>query len=401
MEPYSRLSSGMQGKTGTMTTAIAQERQPAELTTRQDGARVIVEPKGDWVMEAVGRFDRRLRRIESETDPKDLVVDLSGLGRIDTAGAYLLGRTLSRCNEPASDSHFMGEHQTARRMMGEMRERLADCPEEEVKPRGVISTLARIGEGVEDGLKETVESFAFFGRTFTTGLSVLMVPTRMRWTSTIHLMETAGVDALPIISVLSFFIGAVVAFMGASLLETFGASVFTVDLVGIAVLREFGVLITAILLAGRSDSSFTAAIGSMKMQQEIDAMKVMGLDPYEVLVLPRVIACVVMAPLLTLSAMVAGVFGGMLVSWWTLDISPNFFLTRLNDTIDLKHFLVGMSKAPVFGLVIAIVGCRHGLQVGGDVESLGRRVTTSVVQAIFAVIVIDALFAMMYLELDI
>ncbi len=401
MGPYSRLSSGMQGKTGTMTAAIAQERQPAELTTRQDGARLIVEPKGDWLMEAVGRFDRRLRRIESETDPKDLVIDLSGLGRIDTAGAYVLGRTLSRCREPDADRHFIGEHQTARRMMGEMLQRLADCPEDEIQPRGVISTLARIGQGVEDGLKETVESFAFFGRTFTTGLSVLVNPTKMRWTSTIHLMETAGVDALPIISVLSFFIGAVVAFMGASLLETFGASVFTVDLVGIAVLREFGVIITAILLAGRSDSAFTAAIGSMKMQQEIDAMKVMGLDPYEVLVLPRVIACVVMAPLLTLSAMVAGVFGGMLVSWMTLDISPNFFLTRLNDTIDLKHFLVGMSKAPVFGLVIAIVGCRHGLQVGGDVESLGKRVTTSVVQAIFAVIVIDALFAMMYLELDI
>ncbi|EAP91533.1 ABC transporter, permease protein, putative [Oceanicaulis sp. HTCC2633] len=384
-----------------MTAAIAQERQPAELTTRQDGARLIVEPKGDWLMEAVGRFDRRLRRIESETDPKDLVIDLSGLGRIDTAGAYVLGRTLSRCREPDADRHFIGEHQTARRMMGEMLQRLADCPEDEIQPRGVISTLARIGQGVEDGLKETVESFAFFGRTFTTGLSVLVNPTKMRWTSTIHLMETAGVDALPIISVLSFFIGAVVAFMGASLLETFGASVFTVDLVGIAVLREFGVIITAILLAGRSDSAFTAAIGSMKMQQEIDAMKVMGLDPYEVLVLPRVIACVVMAPLLTLSAMVAGVFGGMLVSWMTLDISPNFFLTRLNDTIDLKHFLVGMSKAPVFGLVIAIVGCRHGLQVGGDVESLGKRVTTSVVQAIFAVIVIDALFAMMYLELDI
>lgn len=384
-----------------MTAAIAQSRQPAELTTRQDGARLILEPRGDWLMETVGRFDRRLRRIESETDPKDLVIDLSGLGRIDTAGAYLLGRTLSRCNEPSADRHFTGEHETARRMMAEMLERLADCPEEATSSRGLVSTLARIGAGVEDGLKETVESFAFFGRTITTGLSVLMNPTRMRWTSTIHLMETAGVDALPIISVLSFFIGAVVAFMGASLLETFGASVFTVDLVGIAVLREFGVIITAILLAGRSDSAFTAAIGSMKMQQEIDAMKVMGLDPYEVLVLPRVIACVIMAPLLTLSAMVAGVFGGMLVSWMTLDISPNFFLTRLNDTIDLKHFLVGMSKAPVFGLVIAIVGCRHGLQVGGDVESLGKRVTTSVVQAIFAVIVIDALFAMMYLELDI
>ena len=384
-----------------MTAAIATERQQAGLTTRQEGARLVLEPRGDWMIEAVGRFNRQLKRIETETDPQDLVIDLTHLGRIDTAGAYLLGRTLSRCGDPDADWHFIGEHETARRLMGEMRERLADCPPLEETPRGVVATFARIGAGVEDGVKETVESFAFFGRTITTGLSVLINPTKMRWTPTIHLMETAGVDALPIISVLSFFIGAVVAFMGASLLETFGASVFTVDLVGIAVLREFGVLITAILLAGRSDSAFTAAIGSMKMQQEIDAMKVMGLDPYEVLVLPRVLACVLMAPLLTLSAMVSGVVGGMMVSWWTLDISPNFFLTRMHDTIDLTHFLVGMSKAPVFGLVIAIVGCRHGLQVGGDVESLGARVTTSVVQAIFAVIVIDALFAMMYLELDI
>ncbi|WP_107712753.1 ABC transporter permease [Oceanicaulis sp.] len=384
-----------------MTAAIATERQQAGLTTRHEGARLVLEPRGDWLIEAVGRFNRQLKRIEAETDPQDLVIDLTHLGRIDTAGAYMLGRTLSRCGEPDADWHFIGSHETARRLMGEMRERLADCPVPEEASRGVIATFARIGAGVEDGLKETVASFAFFGRTITTGLSVLVNPTKMRWTPTIHLMETAGVDALPIITVLSFFIGAVVAFMGASLLETFGASVFTVDLVGIAVLREFGVLITAILLAGRSDSAFTAAIGSMKMQQEIDAMKVMGLDPYEVLVLPRVLACVIMAPLLTLSAMVAGVVGGMMVSWWTLDISPNFFLTRMHDTIDIKHFLVGMSKAPVFGLVIAIVGCRHGLQVGGDVESLGARVTTSVVQAIFAVIVIDALFAMMYLELDI
>jgi phospholipid/cholesterol/gamma-HCH transport system permease protein len=209
------------------------------------------------------------------------------------------------------------------------------------------------------------------------------------------------VNALPIIAVLAFFIGAVVAYIGANLLETFGASVFTVELVGIAVLREFGVVITAIMLAGRSDSAFTAAIGSMKMQQEIDAMKVIGLDPYEVLVLPRVIACIVMAPLLTFAAMLSGIFGGMMVSWSALDISPSFFILRMQDTLDWTHFMVGLSKAPVFGLVVAIIGCRQGMKVGGDVESLGSRVTASVVQSIFAVIVIDALFAMMYLELDI
>ena len=373
----------------------------AELTTRRDGEKLVVEPRGDWVVETIGRFDRALRRIEEQTEPGNIIVDLSGLQRIDTSGAYLLGRTLRRCGDPDGDWHYVGDHPTARRLMAEMRRRMAECPTGPEDDGGVLAVFARIGRAVEDGWKETVDTFAFFGRTVTTALSVIAVPTRMRWISTVHVMESAGVNALPIIAVLSFFIGAVVAFMGANLLETFGAAVFTVELVAISVLREFGVLITAILLAGRSDSAFTAAIGSMKMQQEIDAMKVMGLDPFEALVLPRVIACVIMAPLLTFGAMIAGLVGGALVSWVTLDISPTFFIARMNSTIDWTHFMVGLSKAPVFGLVIAIIGCRHGLEVGGDVESLGQRVTTSVVQSIFAVIVIDALFAMMYLELDI
>ncbi|MFW5661304.1 MAG: ABC transporter permease [Oceanicaulis sp.] len=382
-------------------TKVRSETARADLTQRQDGAKLIVEPRGDWLVETIGRFDRPLRRIEEQTEPGNIIVDLSHLGRIDTAGAYLLGRTLRRCEDPDGDWHYVGDHPTARRLMAEMRKRIAECPSTEEEDGGVIAVFARIGRAVEEAWLETVDSFAFFGRTMLTAASVLAVPTRMRWISTVHIMETAGVNALPIIAVLSFFIGAVVAFMGANLLETFGAAVFTVELVSIAVLREFGVLITAILLAGRSDSAFTAAIGSMKMQQEIDAMKVIGLDPYEALVLPRVIACVIMAPLLTFGAMIAGLVGGALVSWMTLDISPTFFIARMNSTIDWTHFFVGMSKAPVFGLVIAIIGCRHGLQVGGDVESLGSRVTTSVVQSIFAVIVIDAMFAMLYLELDI
>lgn len=387
-----------------MATATATARRAsaqAELTTREEAGKIIVEPRGDWVVETIGRFDAPLRRIEEGYEPGHIIIDLSFLGRIDTAGAYLLGRTLRRCGDPDGDWHYIGEHDTARRLMAEMRRRLAHCPPAEDAGGGLIAVMARIGKGVEDAWWETVDTFAFFGRTVTTFSSLVLIPARLRITATVHLMETAGVNALPIIAVLSFFIGAVVAFMGANLLETFGAAVFTVELVGISVLREFGVLITAILLAGRSDSAFTAAIGSMKMQQEIDAMKVMGLDPYEVLVIPRVIACVIMAPLLTFAAMLTGIIGGALVSWATLDISPTFFLTRMQETLGYEHFMVGMSKAPVFGLVIAIIGCRHGLQVGGDVESLGARVTTSVVQSIFAVIVIDALFAMLYLELDI
>jgi len=373
----------------------------ASLTTREEGGRCILAPSGDWVALTAGRFDRELRRIERSVKPENLMIDLSDLKRIDTSGAYLLARTLGLGRDPDADWRFAGEHATARRLMKEVRSRLVECPPPDESDQGVIAEMARIGASVEAAWQEAVNTFAFLGRAMTTGFSVLFQPHRMRWTATINIMETAGVNALPIIAVLSFFIGAVVAYMGANLLETFGASIFTVDLVGISVLREFGVLITAILLAGRSASAFTAAIGSMKMQQEIDAMKVIGLDVYEVLVLPRVLACVFMAPLLTFAAMVTGLFGGMLVSWSTLDISPTFFIARMQEVIDWKHFMVGMSKAPVFGLVIAIIGCRHGLKVGGDVESLGSRVTTSVVQAIFAVIVIDALFAMMYLELGI
>lgn len=374
----------------------------ADINVREEGQRIVVEPVGDWVVHTIASIYSEVERLESGYDAGLIVIDLGRLGRIDTSGAFLLGRIVHQCGTPNADWHYRGDHPTARRLIGEILERVIDCDPDLPEERyGFVRAFERIGKGLEAFGTETLETFAFFGRTLTTFFSLLMRPHRFRVTPTVYVMEEAGVNALPIVAVLTFFIGAVVAFMGANLLETFGASVFTVELVGIAVLREFGVLITAIMLAGRSDSAFTAAIGSMKMQQEIDAMKVLGLDPYEALVVPRVVACVLMAPLLTFGAMMAGLFGGMMVSWATLDISPGFFIARMHETIDWSHFWVGMSKAPVFGLIIAIIGCKQGMQVGGDVESLGRRVTASVVQSIFMVIVVDALFAMMYLELDI
>lgn len=374
----------------------------ADINIRKDGQQIIVEPVGDWVIHSIAAIYSEIERIESEYDANLIVIDVSRLDRIDTSGAFLLGRIVHQCATPNADWHYRGEHPAARRLIGEILERVIDCDPDLPEERyGFVRAFERIGVGLEALVNETVDTFAFFGRTLTTFFSLMLRPHRFRVTPTVYVMEEAGVNALPIVAVLTFFIGAVVAFMGANLLETFGASVFTVELVGIAILREFGVLIMAIMLAGRSDSAFTAAIGSMKMQQEIDAMRVLGLDPYEALVVPRVVACVLMAPLLTFGAMMAGLFGGMMVSWATLDISPGFFIARMHETIDWSHFWVGMSKAPVFGLIIAIVGCKQGMQVGGDVESLGRRVTASVVQSIFMVIVVDAIFAMMYLELDI
>jgi phospholipid/cholesterol/gamma-HCH transport system permease protein len=226
-------------------------------------------------------------------------------------------------------------------------------------------------------------------------------PRKIRWPTLVNMMERAGLDAIPIVAVTSFFIGAVVGLLGANMLQQFGASVFAVELIGIAVLREFNIIITAILLAGRSASSFAAEIGSMKMNQEIDAMQVMGVDPFEALVFPRFAAMLLTIPLLTFVATLAGLFGGLLVVWLVLDLGPTFFLQRIIDNVGVVHFWVGLSKAPVMAMVIAGIGCRQGLEVGGDVESLGRRVTAAVVHAIFAIIMLDAAFALMYMELDI
>ncbi|HHI88450.1 MAG TPA: ABC transporter permease [Hellea balneolensis] len=260
--------------------------------------------------------------------------------------------------------------------------------------------FSRLGEGFLRGLREIYDTTAFLGEFTLLIIKMILQPHRIRWKSVTALIETVGLDALPIVALLSFFIGAVIAFMGSDLLEVVGFKVFVVDLVGVAVLREFGVVITAILMAGRSNSAFTAQIGSMKMRQEIDAMKVIGLDIGETLVAPRAFACIVSAPILTFFAMVSGLLGGLLVAW-TQGISPILFTARLSEVISLKHFWVGMVKAPVFGLVIAIIGCRQGLAVQGSVESLGRRTTTSVVQAIFSVIFLDAVFAMIFLQVGV
>jgi phospholipid/cholesterol/gamma-HCH transport system permease protein len=213
-------------------------------------------------------------------------------------------------------------------------------------------------------------------------------------------MEEAGLNAIPIVGLMSFLIGAVVAFMGAKILRLFNADIFTVELVGISVLREFGVLLSAILIAGRSGSAFTAQIGSMKIREEIDAMRVLGLDPMEVLVLPRVIALVLMLPVLAFLAAMLGMIGGGLVAWMAMDISPALFIARTQETIILNHFWAGVIKAPFFAFVIAVIGCYQGMEVEGSAESLGQHTTLSVVQALFLVILIDAFFAMFYLEID-
>ena len=260
--------------------------------------------------------------------------------------------------------------------------------------------LARMGYAVEDYTREVLALVGFLGLTLKTGLGVILRPARFRVTSTVHHMEQVGLDAVPLVLLLSFMVGAVIAFLGATVLRDFGAEIFVVELVGIAFLREFAVLLTAILLAGRTASAFTAQIGAMQSGEEIDAIRTLGLDPIELLVLPRLTALLVMLPLLTFLAMVAGIAGGMAVSVASLGMSPDMFMQRLQDTMEMRHFWVGVSKAPIFAMVIALIGCLEGFQVQGTAQSVGERTTSSVVQTISLVILLDAFAALFFMEMN-
>jgi len=367
-------------------------RADFQIDESQDG-QTRLRLAGDWSTVAVGRMGDRLK---AELDGRSVTaLDLDDLGRFDTAGALAVAQAMSR---PIPESAWSVRPEAGRlyRMVAKL-----DCMTAE-PPRRSAPMTRGFGRGVYDFGAEAMLSLAFLGRLMAAVLTTLKHPGRIRWAAWFSQAERTGLDAIPIVVVTNFFIGAVVAFIGVDLLTQFGAGVFTVQLIGVAVFREFAVVITAVLLAGRSASSFAAEIGSMRMTQEVDAMKVMGVDPFQALVIPRLAALLVMLPLLTFLAMVGGLLGGVLVAWSQLNLGPAFFFQRLvEDGYMPTHMMVGLIKAPVFALVVAAIGCRQGMSVAGDVESLGRRVTAAVVQAIFAIILLDAVFALIFIELKI
>ncbi|HEX4181783.1 MAG TPA: ABC transporter permease [Caulobacteraceae bacterium] len=368
---------------------------PAEFsveTTRDGGAAVL---RGDWTAVNLGDAGARLR--EALREAKAPKLDLSAIGRCDTAGAYAIVR--------ATDGNFEAASLTApppvARLLTLVSHASRAAPVPHRRHRSFYDLLVRIGRGLTNALSDGYETIAFFGHLMVAVGHAIADPRRLRWAAIVSLAERAGLDAIPIVAITTFFIGAVVGFLGADELAQFGAQVFAVELIGIAVMREFNIVITAVLLAGRSASSFAAEIGAMKMNQEIDAMRIMGVDPFEALVLPRFLAMLLTIPLLTFVATLAGLTGGLLVSWVVLDLSPSFFLERMVESVGATHFWIGMSKAPVMAVVIAGIGCRQGLEVGGDVDSLGRRVTAAVVHSIFSIILIDAVFALVYMKLNV
>jgi len=367
--------------------------QAAFSISRDDGGATAVLT-GDWTAIGMGDAGQHLREAMHGWTGGHL--DLSEIGRCDTAGAYAILRAAEGRIE---HSDIKAPRRTARLLeLVSHGMRAEPVPHYPAKP--IQDMLERLGRGLLGFTAEGADTTAFFGHLLIAAARLIMRPRRMRWAACFNIAERAGLDAIPIVGVTTFFIGAVVAFLGANELSEFGAQVYAVELIGVGVMREFGIVITAVLLAGRSASSFAAEIGAMKMRQEIDAMRIMGVDPFEALVLPRFIGLLITIPLLTFASDLAGLTGGLIVSWSVLDLSPAFFLQRLVDDVGVQQFWLGVVKAPVMALVIAGIGCRQGMEVGGDVDSLGRRVTAAVVHAIFAIIMIDAVFALIYMKLN-
>ncbi|WP_460119375.1 ABC transporter permease [Pseudomonas sp. S2_C03] len=356
---------------------------------------------GDWTLAHYAALKDLCEKLRGQYD-NNTHIDLNGLGALDTAGASLLAELLGSerlgrsaehpdCTLPTADRALL---QTVYRSMTDF------CvPIKEPEISVGIQLLTRIGRAVDAVWQDTLQLLGFVGLILETLARGLFRPWRWRITPMVAHIEQTGLDAAPIVALLTFLVGAVVAFLGATVLANFGATVFTVDLVAFSFLREFAVLLTAILMAGRTASSFTAQIGSMKANEEIDAIRTIGLDPMELLVVPRVLALLVSLPMLTFLAMISGIVGGGVVCALSLDISPAMFLSLLHSDIGVQHFLVGIVKAPIFAFLIAAIGCLEGFKVSGSAESVGAHTTSSVVQSIFVVIVLDAVAALFFMEM--
>ncbi|WKL56931.1 ABC transporter permease [Asticcacaulis sp. ZE23SCel15] len=375
---------------------------------RNDKAKYRIEPvgaqdgygrltlSGDWRIGNIGGIAPRLKGDLKAFS--SIEVDFGALEQLDTAGAYLLSAVIGdrvRGEIFAGQDNFRGLYDLVSGRDLTVDEFHEDHVRREESENPIIRGLAKLGAGVAVNLAIFTALLSFIGRTVVTLIATIFNPLKLRLTPLVSLMQRAGLEAIPIVVASNLFIGAVIAFLGAMQLSQFGAQVFSIELVGIAELRELGPLITAVLLAGRSASSFAAEIGAMKMNQEIDAMRVMGIDPYEALVLPRLIGLVLMIPLITFVGSMAGMIGGFGIIWTTLDYGPPMILQRTLDYVDISHFFVGMVKTPFYAAAIAIIGCHMGMTVTEDVISLGRQVTRAVVQAIFAIFVIDAVFAIL------
>ncbi|HYH70988.1 MAG TPA: ABC transporter permease [Methyloceanibacter sp.] len=352
---------------------------------------------GAWTVAEATRLDQALKRLRVPIPPTpDFTgeMDIAGIAEIDTAGAWLLQRTAAAWEASGLRTHYAGATEGFRILIEEVRRR-GNTERPQVEQIGAARQLVDDTTRVLTGVwRDAVQLTSFLGEVVAGMGRLIRQPWRFRTTSFVHHLDHAGLRAVPIVALICLLIGAVVMQQGVVQLRPFGAEPFAVNMVAILALREVGILLTAIMVAGRSGSAFTAEIGSMKMREEIDAMRTLGIDPMDTLVLPRVLALVVALPLLTFIGDVMGLVGGGIMAFGVLGLDASTYLDKLHEAIDFQHFMAGMIKAPFAAIIIALVGCMEGMKVEGSAESLGTHVTSAVVKSIFLVIVLDAIFAM-------
>jgi phospholipid/cholesterol/gamma-HCH transport system permease protein len=355
--------------------------------------------RGAWTIDHVAELESAVDTAAADATGR-VIVDLSAVKPIDTAGAWLIHRFLKELAAAGADVEITGASANARRLMDavEVGEEIPEPPPP--KRLTVVATLEAIGRSTANIGQDLVDGSAILGGVTRGILRAVRQPGRFRFTSIVFHLDRMGLQAVPIIFLMSFLIGGIIAQQSAFQLRYFGADIYVVDLVGILVLRELGVLLTAIMIAGRSGSAYTAEIGSMKMREEIDALKVIGLDPNEVLIMPRLIALVIALPILTFIADMAALIGGAIVSFVYVNIPFETFILRLRDAVGMNTLNVGLIKAPFMGLIIGLIAANEGLKVRGSAESLGRQTTASVVKAIFTVIVADGFFAIFFASIN-
>ena len=375
-------------------------REWADFTTESgtDGS-LSITLSGPLVVSSVGRIDAKLRAIDQPVER----IDLSQVGAFDTVGAWTVVRLAQE-----REAEITGGSDEAMRLIAavrgddaadqELAEGLASAPEEDRELTLPGRIVQGLGTSMADYWTGMLSLIGFIGAMVMAGIQLARHPSRFRWTSLVRQLELVGVDALPIVGLMSFLIGIVIAQQGAVQLRQFGAEIYTVNLTGRLSMRELGVLMTAIMFAGRSGSAFAAQIGTMKLTEEVDAMRTIGVSPVEALVLPRIMASVLIMPLLGFYAAVASIIGGAFISMFSLGIPFVTFLSRIQEVVPMHDIWVGMIKAPVFGLIVALAGCYQGMRVLGNSEEVGLKTTVAVVQAIFVVIVLDAFFAVFFTE---
>ncbi|MBO0765057.1 MAG: MlaE family lipid ABC transporter permease subunit [Hyphomicrobiaceae bacterium] len=369
------------------------------LNGRVVNDRLVLAAGGAWTAANARQLERLIEGARA-SEAGALSLDLREVRALDTYGAWLVERLVRDWQARNLDAEITGLPERYRTLLGGIHTANREALPAPSRESPLVSAVAGLGRRVAGAGHGLVPFLNMLGALGTVTTRALARPYTFRFTSFVHHLDRVGLQAVPIILLITFLIGGIIAQQGIFHFRKFGADVYVVDLVGILVLREIGVLIVAIMVAGRSGSSYTAELGSMKMREEIDALHTMGRDPVEVLILPRVLALVIALPLLTFLGSMAALYGGCLVAWLYGGMAPETFIVRLKEAISLTHFKVGMIKAPFMALVIGIVACAEGLRVKGSAESLGLQTTTSVVKSIFLVIVLDGMFAMFFASID-